>query len=179
MKYSKKQQKKIIEFYKNYANGKQNEILNLSDFEMPVLNTWDDAQIFNKVFPLVINLQQEFPNITEQDLYGIDGFVSLLVPFQNTYNKIRTSRLQYLMTINQPSLLVEDGSVDIDALEEEGLKPGKILVYRQGAQQPSTINTYQYDSSLWEKEEERLILDMEYTYRAFKILMQEKYNHTV
>lgn len=33
-------------------------------------------------------------------------------------------------------MLVEDGSVDIDNLEEEGLAPGKILVYRQGAIPP-------------------------------------------
>ena len=30
-------------------------------------------------------------------------------------------------------LCVEDGSVDLNALEEEPLRDGKILVYRQGA----------------------------------------------
>lgn len=33
-------------------------------------------------------------------------------------------------------LCVEDGSVDLDELEESGLQDGKILVYRQGARPP-------------------------------------------
>ena len=33
-------------------------------------------------------------------------------------------------------LLVEDGSIDLDALEENGLQDGKILVYRQGSHPP-------------------------------------------
>lgn len=36
-------------------------------------------------------------------------------------------------------LCVEDGSVDIEALEQEGLKDGKILVYRQGANMPFVL----------------------------------------
>lgn len=33
-------------------------------------------------------------------------------------------------------LCVEDGSIDIELLEEEPLQDGKILVYRQGAKPP-------------------------------------------
>lgn len=33
-------------------------------------------------------------------------------------------------------LCVEDGSVDLDALEREPLRDGKVLVYRQGATPP-------------------------------------------
>lgn len=33
-------------------------------------------------------------------------------------------------------LCVEDGSVDLDALEEEPLRDGKVLVYRQGSKPP-------------------------------------------
>ncbi len=36
-------------------------------------------------------------------------------------------------------LCVEDGSVDVDKLEEEGLKDGSILVYRQGAKPPFVL----------------------------------------
>lgn len=36
-------------------------------------------------------------------------------------------------------LCIEDGSVDIDKLEQEGLKDGKILVYRQGSKPPYTL----------------------------------------
>lgn len=33
-------------------------------------------------------------------------------------------------------LCVEDGSIDTDAIEKEGLRDGKVLVYRQGATPP-------------------------------------------
>ena len=36
---------------------------------------------------------------------------------------------------------VEDGSVDIDELADEGLSPGKILVYRQGSKEPGIMST--------------------------------------
>jgi hypothetical protein len=37
-------------------------------------------------------------------------------------------------------LTVEDGSVDTDELSEEGLLPGKILVYRQGGKAPEMLD---------------------------------------
>ena len=37
-------------------------------------------------------------------------------------------------------LATEDGSVDTDQLETEGLAPGKILVYRQGSNPPALLN---------------------------------------
>lgn len=36
-------------------------------------------------------------------------------------------------------LCVEDGSVDLDALEQDGLKDGMILPYRQGANPPFVL----------------------------------------
>ena len=36
-------------------------------------------------------------------------------------------------------LCVEDGSVDLNTLEEEPLRDGKVLVYRQGATPPYTL----------------------------------------
>jgi hypothetical protein len=47
-------------------------------------------------------------------------------------------------------MLVEDGSVDVDDLSEEGLAPGKILVYRQGSQAP-TINQVSVDADTFIK----------------------------
>lgn len=37
-------------------------------------------------------------------------------------------------------LCVEDGSIDIDKIESEGLQDGKILVYRQGATPPFVLD---------------------------------------
>ena len=33
-------------------------------------------------------------------------------------------------------MFVEDGSIDTDMIEEEGISPGQIIVYRQGANVP-------------------------------------------
>jgi hypothetical protein len=77
--------------------------------------------------------------VSDDELYGRNGLVSLLVPYQKQYNDIKNNMTAYCNRINYEPLAVEDGSVDIDELEEEGLSPGKILVYRQGAQPPVQI----------------------------------------
>lgn len=41
--------------------------------------------------------------------------------------------------IKMKILCVEDGSIDIDKIESEGLQNGKVLVYRQGAKPPFVI----------------------------------------
>jgi hypothetical protein len=51
---------------------------------------------------------------------------------------------------------VEDGSVDVDDLAEDGLSPGKIVVYRQGTRPPSLIGMGNIPSELI-YEEERLL----------------------
>jgi len=53
-------------------------------------------------------------------------------------------------------LTVEDGSLDIESLEEDGLCPGKVLVYRQGTTAPKYMEN---DSMPFDftKEEESLI----------------------
>ena len=47
-------------------------------------------------------------------------------------------------------LCVEDGSVDIDALENGGLKDGKILVYRQGSKPPFVLEIPE-QNNIWLK----------------------------
>jgi hypothetical protein len=52
-------------------------------------------------------------------------------------------------------LAVEDGSVDVDELAEEGLSPGKILVYRQGGNAPQFLDCGNVPSE-FAAEEDRL-----------------------
>jgi len=93
--------------------------------------------------------------------------------------KKRTKQIQVLC--------VEDGSVDIDALEQDGLKDGKVIVYRQGSREPFvlTLNTPDYERI--KKEEvkaekcrtiERLKSEVELYYTALKIICDDyrKYN---
>ena len=49
-------------------------------------------------------------------------------------------------------LCVEDGSVDIEKLEEDGLKDGGVLVYRQNANQPYILDFGEKDNNTIYKE---------------------------
>ena len=68
------------------------------------------------------------------------SIVDRLIPVQRAYNAVRNRKHEFLSRIAAGVLAVEDGSVDTDALAEEGLAPGKILVYRQGSQAPEMMN---------------------------------------
>ena len=53
-------------------------------------------------------------------------------------------------------LSIEDGSVDTDNLEEEGLSPGKVLVYRQGSTPPRLLESGRVPVD-FQYEEERIL----------------------
>lgn len=72
--------------------------------------------------------------------------IEALIPYQRQYNSIKNRENEILDRICLGELAVEDGSVDTDVLESEGLYPGKVLVYRQGANPPKI--TYSSTESL-------------------------------
>jgi hypothetical protein len=51
---------------------------------------------------------------------------------------------------------VEEGSVDIDNLEIDGLCPGKIIVYKMGAKEPQFMNPGDIPSALRDEEQHLL-----------------------
>jgi hypothetical protein len=53
-------------------------------------------------------------------------------------------------------LTVEDGSIDVDDLAEDGLSPGKVLVYRQGSKAPEIMASTTM-SSEFDQEENKLL----------------------
>ncbi|MCL2369963.1 MAG: hypothetical protein FWC80_01865 [Firmicutes bacterium] len=63
-----------------------------------------------------------------------------VIPIQRAYNAVKNRKHEYLNRIAMGVLAVEDGSVDVNNLEDEGLSPGKILLYRQGSQPPSMLS---------------------------------------
>lgn len=85
-----------------------------------------------------------------------NSVIDRLIPVQRAYNAVKNRKHEYLNRISMGILNVEDGSVDMDNLEEEGLCPGKILVYRQGATPPCFLNEEEVPSSFGE-EEDKLI----------------------
>ena len=68
------------------------------------------------------------------------SIIERLIPVQRAYNAVKNRKHEYLNRMAMGVLMVEDGSVDIDDLAEEGLAPGKIVVYRQGSNVPVMLN---------------------------------------
>ena len=66
--------------------------------------------------------------------------IERLIPVQRTYNAIKNRKHEFIARLSAGVLAVEDGSVDIDNLEDEGLAPGKILVYRAGSEKPQFMD---------------------------------------
>ena len=123
----------IKEYHKRFADGEQ--YIRLGDdciYKIERNYCWEERMVFNHIKPLLST--RNFP---EDWLYGKDGFVSELIPYQILYNKLKNRKIENLCRL--PTLLVEDGSVDIDNLENEGLGPDKILVYRNGATLPTFL----------------------------------------
>ena len=67
--------------------------------------------------------------------------VERVIPIQRAYNAVKNRKHEFLNRLAMGVLTVEDGSVDTDNLEEEGLSPGKILVYRQGSVKPQLMDS--------------------------------------
>ena len=82
--------------------------------------------------------------------------IERIIPIQRAYNAVKNRKHEYINRLSMGVLTVEDGSVDVDNLEEEGLSPGKILVYRQGATAPSYMGNTNVPTD-FSIEEEKLL----------------------
>lgn len=104
---------------------------------------------------------REYPFV-KQDSVSVAGkffgesLITRLIPVQRAYNAVKNRKHEFLNRISMGTVAVEDGSVDIDEIIEDGLTPGKIIVYRQGAKPPETIDFGEVPAS-FEDEEERLL----------------------
>ena len=130
--------KLIYKFNKRFANGEQfirvNAFGDIVEEEKQFF--WQEREVYNHIKPIVEYLKATY-SLTESQLYGPNGIVSRLVPIQRAYNNLMNRNQECMNRWAYPTLLVEDGSVDVDSLEGEGLTPGKVLVYRQGAEKPT------------------------------------------
>lgn len=84
------------------------------------------------------------------------SIVERVIPIQRAYNAVKCRKHEFLNRLSMGVLNVEEGSVDVDSLEEEGLSPGKILVYRQGATKPELMDEGKVPSE-FAQEEDRLL----------------------
>ncbi|MBQ4268822.1 MAG: hypothetical protein IJB97_04135, partial [Clostridia bacterium] len=79
--------------------------------------------------------------------------VDRLIPVQRAYNAVRNRKHEFLNRLATGVLTVEDGSVDVEELAEEGLLPGKILVYRQGGKAPEMLDSGKIPTEFKDEEE--------------------------
>ncbi len=89
--------------------------------------------------------ERTFPFV-KQDCLRLPGaffagsVIDRLIPVQRAYNAVRNRKHEFLNRLSMGVLTVEDGAVDTDELAEEGLLPGKVLVYRQGGKAPEMLD---------------------------------------
>lgn len=144
----------VIERYirpdKSLPNGRLTIVAGgklLFDGELPYLND----ELNGRTFPFVKQISNYMPGC----FFGV-SVVDRLIPLQRAYNAVRNRKHEYFNRTVMNVLAVEDGSVDTDALEVEGLSPGKVLVYRQGSKMPEIMQNPK--SALdFDAEEERLL----------------------
>ena len=119
-----------------------------------------DKVLYTGVLPYTNHGRGErgFPFV-KQDSLCLPGtffghsIVDRLIPVQRAYNAVRNRKHEFLNRLSMGVLAVEDGSVDTDALAEEGLQPGKVLVYRQGGQAPALLDCGDIPSEFKNEEE--------------------------
>ena len=66
--------------------------------------------------------------------------IERLIPVQRSFNTLKNRKHEFMNRLSMGVLTVEDGSLDIDNLQDDGLSPGKVLIYRQGATPPRFMN---------------------------------------
>ncbi len=104
--------------------------------------------------------RRDFPFVRQTALLYAGMFFGLsvverLIPVQRAYNAVKNRKHEYLNRVANGVLTVEDGSVDTDELMEDGLCPGKVVVYRQGSTPPKFLQA-EYIPNDFHEEEERL-----------------------
>jgi hypothetical protein len=105
--------------------------------------------------------ERGYPFIKQTCLSLAGGFfggsiVDRLIPVQRAYNAVKNRKHEFLNRISMGMVAVEDGSVDTDELIEDGLVPGKVVVYRQGSTPPQMLTLGTLPSG-FDEEEERLM----------------------
>lgn len=115
--------------------------------ELPYINAFDGK----RSFPFVKQVCLSVPNC----FWGV-SVIERCIPVQRAYNAVKNRKHEFLNRIAMGVLAVEDGSLDIDNLEEEGLSPGKVLVYRQGANFPKMLQNEDVPEC-FDREEDKLL----------------------
>ena len=105
--------------------------------------------------------ERDFPfikqtSISQPGCFWGTSVIERLIPVQRAFNAVKNRKHEFINRLSLGVLSVEDGSVDLDNLEDEGLCPGKVLVYRQGASEPKYLQSETLPNGI-ESEEKQLL----------------------
>ena len=91
------------------------------------------------------NGKRSFPFVKQNSFTSAGCFfgtsvIERLIPVQRAFNAVKNRKHEFLNRLSMGVMTVEDGSIDVDDLAEDGLSPGKVLVYRQGSKAPEIMS---------------------------------------
>ncbi len=115
--------------------------------ELPYYND-EQATYF---YPFV---KQESQN-SAGNFFG-SSIIERLIPVQRAYNAVKNRKHEFMNRLSMGIMNVEDGSIDVEELAEDGLSPGKILVYRQGSTPPEMMEGISMPTEFNEEEDKLL-----------------------
>ena len=108
--------------------------------------------------------QRTYPFIKQISIKQLSSFwgmsvIERCIPIQRAYNSLKNRKHEFLSRLTSGVLTVEDGSVDVDSLEINGIEPGKIIVYRNGSTPPKFLDPGTIPED-FEKEESKLLTEL-------------------
>ena len=135
---------------------KKDQVLVLEKYEKPTIEypngrliiVAGDKLIYMGELPYINNVEGKrgFPFIKQSciptpNCFWGTSIIERCIPIQRSFNAIKNRKHEFLNRLTMGILSVEDGSLDLENLEEEGLSPGKVLIHRQGASAPTLLPT--------------------------------------
>lgn len=133
---------------------KKDQVIVLEKYEKPTIEypngrliiVAGDKLVYNGELPYINKAENKrgFPFIRQVSIPTPNCFwgmsvIERCIPIQRAFNAVKNRKHEFMNRLTMGILAVEDGSVDVENLEEEGLSPGKVLIYRQGANGPKML----------------------------------------
>ena len=144
---------KVITYFERPSKHKPNGrmIIIIGDSELVYYGNLPYSRI-----PLVQCVCREVPG----QFFG-KSVIEDLIPRQRAYNGCLNRIHEFIKRVALGNMIVEEGSIDIDFYEQDGLAPGAMLVYKNGTNPPVPIPNGQLPQEIM-TERYNLKTDMEY-----------------
>jgi hypothetical protein len=117
----------------------------------------DDKLLYDGELPYPFPFVRGTSEIMAGEFFG-KSVVERAIPVQRAYNAVKNRRAEFMNRMACGVVAVEEGSVDIENLEIDGLCPGKIIVYKKDSREPKFMDAGGIPSAL-QDEEQRLLAE--------------------